>query len=82
MFDRYHALLLAQRFAALETTDYWTRKRIERVVQAQLAAQAYGTDHDCIDAANGLLQQLVHSTAERAGQRASGDSNLGPASRG
>jgi hypothetical protein len=56
MFDWYHALILGQKFAALGTTRAWHLERLAGVVQAQLDADAYGNDDDCIDEAEVLFR--------------------------
>jgi hypothetical protein len=68
MFDQYHALLLGTKFAAAPTTRTWTRERLARTVKAQLDAQAYGSDHDCINAAKALLQRVSDAEATPTGR--------------
>jgi hypothetical protein len=56
-FDRYHALLLARKFAELDTTRQWQRERLVAAVQAQLDAGAYDKDVDSIEEAKALVKR-------------------------
>lgn len=56
MFDQYQALLLAERFSALETTHTWARERIATAVRGQLESGALGDDRDSLLVANRILE--------------------------
>jgi hypothetical protein len=55
MHDQYHALVLADGFIALETTEPWARKRIADTVRDLRTSGALGDDDDSLDAAETLL---------------------------
>ncbi len=54
--DQYHALVLADRFLALDTTERWASNRIADKVRHLRASGAFGTDADCLNASAELLQ--------------------------
>jgi hypothetical protein len=62
MHDLYHALVLADQFVALDTTEHWARKRIAQTVRELLASGALGEDEDCLNAADVLLKDVDEMT--------------------
>jgi hypothetical protein len=58
MHDQYHALVLADRFVALDTTERWARKRIAETVRDLLESDAFGTDADCLNWAEKVLKHV------------------------
>jgi hypothetical protein len=56
MFDQYQALVLAQAFLRLPVTRPWTRERVTNAVRSQRDSGALGTDRDCLDLAELILQ--------------------------
>jgi hypothetical protein len=57
-FDRYHALLLAEKVILRSATPIWTRERIAAAVRTQLDSGALGKDDDSIEAAKRILKQV------------------------
>lgn len=57
MFDQYHALVLAERFVSLATTETWARERVAAAVRAQLESGALGDDRDSIDFVKRVLER-------------------------
>jgi len=55
MHDQYHALVLADRFLRLDTTERWARDRIAATVRQRRESGAFGADRDCLQASAKLL---------------------------
>ena len=65
MHDQYHALLLAKRFVALDTTDRWDRMRIADAVRDRRDSGALGTDANSLDEAETVLKRVDELGARR-----------------
>jgi hypothetical protein len=58
MHDQYHALLLADQFVALDTTERWARTRIADAVRERRESGALGNDENCLNAAEMVLKRI------------------------
>jgi hypothetical protein len=59
MFDQYHALVLAERFVTLPATSRWARERVVTAVRAQVGSGALGSDRDCLEEAQRVLDAAL-----------------------
>jgi hypothetical protein len=66
MHDQYHALELADRFVALETTEPWARKRIADAVRSVRDSGALGTDQDSLSVAESVLRNVGETRSRRS----------------